>query len=372
MTAKKKPVRPVSTDEAKRIVALQDQVNRLTKDLRKALRDGNSNDIISDVLGGIVNTPKAIPAWVRKAEKRERHKATPEVPVTMWSDWHLGEVVTKAEVNGANEYNMTIARERIERLFSVTEKLLTENHTNNYPGMVINLTGDMVSGGLHPELVATDELEAIPASIKAFEWIAGGIARFADKYGRVYVPCVPGNHGRTTHRPEFKRYYRKNYDWLIYQMLIRHFASDPRVQFDVRPSNEVLYRVFNIRYLLLHGDMLGVGGGDGIIGAIGPIRRGEVKKSGAYSSQGTPFDMMLHGHYHQKLWLPNSTGAGSPKGYCEYVKNALNAKPERPTQPLWSVHEKHGQTAHWDVYVDKPPKKSSEWMAVLGAHHEAA
>lgn len=364
--------RPIATPEAKRIVLLQDQVNKLTKDLRKALRESNGNDVIGDALGGIINTRKVIPAWVRKAEPRTRHKATPEVPVTMWADWHLGETVTKAEVNGVNEYNMTVARERVERLFSVTEKLCVENHTGVYPGIVINLTGDMVSGGLHPELVATDELEAIPAALKAVEWIAGGISRFADKFGRVYVPCVPGNHGRTTHRPEFKRYYRKNYDWLIYQMLIRHFADDPRVQFDVRPSNEVLYRVFNIRYLLLHGDMLGVGGGDGIIGAIGPVMRGEVKKSGTYSSQGTPFDKMLLGHYHQRLWLPRSTMAASIKGYCEYVKNALGAKPDRPTQPLWFVHEKHGETAHWDIYVDKTPKRSSEWMSTFGAYNEAA
>jgi hypothetical protein len=361
--AKAKPA--FVTAEAKRIVALQDQVNNLTKALRKALREGNSNDIIAEVLGGIVSTPKVIPAWVRKAGKRDRFQPDPEVPVTMWADWHLGEVVNKAEVNGVNEYNVHIARERVERLYSATDTLASEVHTGNYPGMVINLTGDFVSGGLHPELVATDDMEAIPASIKAFEWIAGGLARFADRFGQLYVPMVPGNHGRTTHKPEFKRYYRKNYDWLIYQMLIRHFADDKRIQFDVRPSNEVLYRVFGMKYLLLHGDMLGVAGGDGIIGAIGPIMRGEVKKSGSYSSQGTPFDKMLMGHYHQRLWLPRTTVAGSTKGYDEYVKNRLGAKPDRPTQPLWFVHEQHGETAHWDIYVDKAPKKSDHWLTAL-------
>jgi hypothetical protein len=354
------------------MVALQDQVNDLTKQLRKALRELNKNEAVANALGGVVETPRSIPAWVRKADKRERFKAAPEVPVTMWSDWHLGEVVTKAEVNGVNEYNMTVARERVERLFSVTEKLCVENHTGVYPGIVVNLTGDMVSGGLHPELLATDELEALPAALTATDWIAGGIARLADKFGHVYAPIVPGNHGRNTHRPEFKRYYRKNYDWLIAQMLVRHFADDPRVQFDIRPSNEVLYRVFGQRYLLLHGDMLGVKGGDGIIGAIGPIMRGEVKKSGAYSTQGTPFDKMLCGHYHQRLWLPRATVSNTIKGFCEYAKNGLNAKPDRPSQPLWFVHEKHGETAHWDIYVDNAPKgNASAWIAANGIYNEA-
>ena len=366
MTAKK-TIRPVKQDEAKRIIALQDQVNNLTKQLRTALRESNKNDIISDVLGGAVNTPIRAPAWVRKADKRDPYKETPEVPVTMWADWHLGEVVERKAVNGVNQYDMQTARERVERLFSVTEKLCFESHTGVYPGIVINLTGDMVSGGLHPELVATDELEAIPAALEAVKWIAGGIARAADRFGQVYVPCVPGNHGRNTHKPEFKRYYRKNYDWLIYQMLIRHFADDPRVQFDVRPSNEVLYRVFNQRYVLLHGDMIGAQGGDGIIGSIGPIMRGEVKKSGAYSVLGTPFDKMLCGHYHQQLWLPRVTCSNTVKGFCEYAKNKLNAKPTRPSQPLWFVHPKHGETAHWDVYVDNPPKKSGLWISSFGS-----
>jgi hypothetical protein len=261
---------------------------------------------------------------------------------------------------------MTVARKRIEKLFDATIKLCRENHTGVYPGIVVNLVGDMVSGGLHPELKATDEEEAIPASLKAIEWMAGGLARMADEFGQVYVPGVAGNHGRNTVRPEFKRYYRKNFDWLILQMLARHFSDDPRVTFDVRPANEVYYRVFNMRYLMLHGDMLGVKGGDGIIGPIGPITRGEVKKSGAYSQMGRPFDKMLHGHYHSRLWLPRSTGAGSPKGYCEFVKNALGAKPDRPTQPLWFVHEKHGETAHWDIYVDDAPAPAKQWIAVCG------
>jgi hypothetical protein len=33
----------------------------------------------------------------------------------------------------------------------------------------------MVSGGLHPELLKTDELEVIPAALKAIEWIVTGL-----------------------------------------------------------------------------------------------------------------------------------------------------------------------------------------------------
>lgn len=367
MALKKKPVRIAASAEHKRETALKDEVNRLTKELRKSLRESNTADIIRDVVGEVVSTPRSIPRWIKKAAARERFKPDPEVPVVTWADWHLGETVDGPSVNGVNKFNMQIAGERVHKLYDVTTKLCRHNHTGTYPGIVVNLVGDNVSGGLHPELVATDEIEALPAAIACIDWMAGGIARLADEFGHVYVPAVPGNHGRNTPRPEFKRYNKKNYDWLIYMMLKKHFADDPRVTIDVRDSNEVLYRVFNMSYLLTHGDMLGVKGGDGIIGSIGPIMRGQVKKSAAYAQMGKSFDKLICGHYHQELWLPKATVSNTLKGYCEYAKNALGALPTRPSQSLWFVHDKHGETAQWSIYVDKPPKASSEWLSISGA-----
>jgi hypothetical protein len=88
-----------------------------------------------------------------------------------------------------------------------------------------------------------------------------------------------------------------------------------------------------------------------------------VKRSGQSSALGTPFDKLIMGHWHQRLWLPRAIVAGSPKGFDEYSKNQLGAKPDRPTQPLWFEHPAHGMTAHWDVYVDKKPAPATEWVA---------
>lgn len=360
--------RKLTGSEARREVALKDQVNQLTKQLRVAQREANGLDIIREVVGVVASAQRSLPDWIKKAAKRERFKPDPEVPVTTWADWHLGEVVESASVNGVNKFNRHIARERVQKLFAVTTKLCRHNHTGTYPGIVVNCVGDNVSGGLHPELKATDDLEAIPAAIECIDWMAGGISRFADEFGKVYVPFVPGNHGRNTPRPEFKRYNKKNFDYLIGTMLQRHFADDPRVTIDIRDSNEVLYRVFNMRYLLTHGDMLGVKGGDGIIGSIGPIMRGQVKKSAAYAQMGRSFDKLVCGHYHQELWLPKATVSNTLKGYCEYAKNALGATPTRPSQSLWFVHNQHGETAHWSIYVDKPSKSSPEWLSISGAN----
>jgi hypothetical protein len=344
-------------------VLLEDEVRQLRKALRDSHREQNTADVIREIVGDFASTPRQPPAWIVSAPARERHKPTPEVPVTAWADWHLGEVVESNEVHGFNKYNMAVAEERINRLVDTTIKLCRQNHTGIYPGIVINWLGDAVSGGLHPELKATDEEEVIPAALKAVDWGVAAITRMADEFKRVYMPAVCGNHGRATAKPEFKRYYKKNFDWLIVQMIARHFADDPRVTIDIRPSNDVSYRVFALRYLALHGDMLGVKGGDGIIGSLGPIMRGEVKKSGQHSALGIAFDKLVMGHWHQRLWLPRAIVSGTIKGFDEYARLQLDAKPDRPTQPLWFVHPSHGETAHWDVYVDEPPAPSTEWVS---------
>jgi hypothetical protein len=355
---------PEPPREQRRIVALEDEVSRLRLALREAHRQALSDDAIREILGTFTAQPTSPPSWTTDARKPARGK-TPEVPVTIWSDWHIGEQVDPREVNGINAYNLAICEARVRRLVESTISLSRDHHTGNYPGVVVNLLGDFVSGGLHPELLKTDEEEVIPATLRARDIMVAALSRMADAFGHVYVPCAAGNHGRATQKPEFKRYVYKNFDWFIYQLLVRHFTGDKRLTFDIRPSNDVHYRVYNQRYLALHGDMLGVKGGDGIIGSIGPIMRGEVKKSRQSAVIGSEYDVLLMGHWHQPLNLPRAIVANTLKGWDEYARLQLGAPPTPPSQPLWFVHPSRGRTSYWEVYVDDPPPAASEWVAVL-------
>jgi hypothetical protein len=75
------------------------------------------------------------------------------VPTLFASDWHWGEVVRPSEIGGTNEYNLDIARKRVKTLTSVTCELLTQHlSTARYPGVVLLLGGDMISGDIHEEL----------------------------------------------------------------------------------------------------------------------------------------------------------------------------------------------------------------------------
>lgn len=360
---KSEPYKMGATPQDRVIVQLRDEVGRLKRELENSHREALDEDGVRRILRVLAERPENPPDWL-VAAKQTRN--APEVPVAIWSDWHGGEVVSKAETNGVNEFNVRVLKERVRKLVERTLRLV-DKHGSTYPGVVVNLLGDFVSGGLHAELQKTDEVEAIGAVLTARDLLVWAIEAMAERFGRAYLPCAAGNHGRATQKPEFKRYVFKNFDWLVYQLLERHFADDARVQFDIRPSNEVFYRVWNKRFLAMHGDMLGVRGGDGIIGSLGPITRGEIKVRGSSASSVSDYDYLLIGHWHQPLWLPRVVVANSLKGWDEFAKNALRAPVTLPSQPLFFVHPTYGITSRWEIYLEgKDGGKEVDWVSVFG------
>lgn len=347
----------------RKLTGLQDEVTSLRRQVRAQQREDLDTEAVRSLLGRLAAAQSSPPRWMLAPGDKRTH-GTPEVPVTVWSDWHMGEVVSAAETAGKNAYDPETAEARVRRLVAATISLARKHGPGDYPGIVVNLLGDFVSGGLHPELAKTDAEEVLPTVLRCVDLLIWGLRQIAEAFGQVYVPCASGNHGRATQKPEFKRYIFKNFDWLIYQLVARAFEGDRRLHFDIPDTNEVHYRVFGQRYLAMHGDMLGVKGGDGIIGSLGPIARGETKVGKQASALGLDYDVLVIGHWHQMIWLPRVIVSGTLKGWDEYARSALRAPPSPPCQPLWFVHPRRGITSRWEIRVDEPEKGAGdEWVS---------
>lgn len=301
------------------------------------------------------------PDWIVKPKRGAHNQLT---PMAVWSDWHWGEVVRRAQVNGINAYDMDIANARAQRLVSSTVNLC-ENYTvhGEYPGIVVNLGGDMVSGTIHDELTATNDKPIMPVVVDLFGVLVRCLTELREHFGRVFVPCVSGNHGRTTMKPMFKNAAYTSYDWLLYALLEKHFEDDDRVSFQVPEGPDAYYNVWSRRFLLTHGDKIGVAGGDGIIGAIGPIMRGTFKLRGSSSAIGLAVDTVIMGHWHQYIPLMRAIVNGSLIGHGEYSLGKLRAEPERPQQALWLVHPENGIVSHMPVHCDDAkPTTKQQWL----------
>jgi len=336
----------------------------LRRDLRAAERENDSAEKVrQEIFNLAAHTPEP-PAWITPAPTK---KGTRGTPMTIWSDWHYGEVVRPEEVGGVNIFNADVAAERIRMLVDVTVDLCM-NHMGRadtkYPGIVVCLGGDMITGDIHDELTATNDRTTHQSVNDLTDLIAAALEHLAAHFGRVFVPCVVGNHGRSTRKPRMKGRVYTSYEYILYCSLERHFRNDKRVQFYIPGESDAYFKVYDHRFLLTHGDSLGVKGGDGIIGPLGPITRGVIKIRNSEMQIGRDIDTVLMGHWHTLTWGDGYIVNGALKGYDEYARLALRARYTRPSQALWFVHPEQGLTAHWPVHLDKTRtvEDAGEWI----------
>lgn len=347
----------------------RDRVRELEAQLRAARASTIDEEYVKRKIIKLAETDPNPPAWLTTTPKRGE---VPGVPLLFASDWHWGEVVDARQVNGVNSYDVAIAQERARSLVNVAIELLrTHLADQRYPGIVFALGGDMVSGDIHEELSVTNETEIMPVVIDLFGVLIWCISKLADEFGNVFVPCVTGNHGRITQKMRSKGRAFTSFDWLIYQLLARNFENDPRVRFLIPDGPDAFFKVYGHRYLLSHGDQFK--GGDGMIGALGPIIRGDHRKRSRNGQIDLEYDTLLIGHWHQLIQMQRVVVNGSLKGYDEYA-NSWNFPFEPPRQALWITHPEFGITFSSPVLVERNKRavKRENWVSWEDTSRRAA
>ena len=294
-------------------------------------------------------------------------------PIVAWGDIHFGETVSEDETNGLNVVNADILKKRMFRLYNTTTDLAFHHMGRAktvYPGIIVLLGGDMIGGDIHEELLATNDRTPHQAVDELTDILAAGIEHMATKFGRVYAVGVVGNHGRSSKKMRMKQRVFTNYDWSIYCNLKRHFKNQKYIRIDVPPTADAFFNSYGVRYMVTHGDSLGVKGGDGIIGAIGPIMRGSIKLGTQTRTIGRDFDELVLFHWHQMLWLPGVTVNNALKGFDEYAMLQLRARYSRPSQALWFNHPEHGTTARWEIFLEGKKKAAEARPWVTWPQHD--
>ena len=344
----------------------RDELLKLKKQVAEIERHNLEGAEIRKEIFSLSERTPSPPAWTIETKKSS---GIIGIPVTIWSDWHLGERVLGNEVNGVNSFDLKIAEARIKRLVGRTLDVCF-NHMGShgappkYPGIVINLLGDIVSGEIHHELELTNEEPLYPIILRAVDYLVAALTALRQHFDKIHVVCTPGNHGRNTARPEFKRYTVRNADWLIATMTeraITKWLKASNITFSIPEAGELVYPVYEHRFLATHGDALGVRGGDGIIGLLGPICRGEIKVSRQFAQVNQDYDTALMGHWHQLLWLQRAIVNGSLIGFNEYAHRGIRATFELPQQALFFVHPKRGITIRCPIFLeDRIPQCPSQ------------
>lgn len=340
---------------------LKRQVRDLT---REAVDTTKLRNLIMGMETGLEDSDP--PEWLVRAPKPGTHTHH-GVPTLFLSDLHWGETVYPAQVNGVNKFNLPIARLRLKRAFTQTVKILRDYLAEGeYDGFVLPLGGDMISGNIHEELRETNEEQVLACLLDLHDCLVAGIDLLVSEFGKVFIPCVVGNHGRMDRKPRAKGGVRDNFEWVLYQYLARHYRDDERVTVAVSESKDYLYRVYDTTYLLTHGDQFR--GGSGISGPMTPWALGDHRKRKRQDAINQPYDIMIFGHWHTLFMAAvGKTGFicnGSLKGYDEYAFQS-NFAYQPPMQAMWLTHPTRGLTSPWPIFVDEMVEPTAtRWVSV--------
>lgn len=329
---------------------LEDNLKTLQGQAKRLAENALTDEKVRRKIFEVAHHKPQTPSWLVAPKSLKGKKSAPGVPILFGSDWHWGEVVNPDEIGGVNKYNLDIAHERLNKLIEGTISLLTEHMVNpQYPGIIFALGGDMVSGNIHDELSETNDMPIMPVVLDLIDHLVVAIKRLKQVFGRVFLPCVAGNHGRLHRKPRAKESNFNSYDWLIYQSLDRYFADDEDVVFFIPDGTDALVSVFGHKYLFHHGNSFRTG--DSMIGPLGPVIRGDHKKRGRNAQVGQEYDTLVIGHFHTLVQMQRVIMNGSLIGYNEYAYfNNFGYEP--PQQALWIHHPHRGITFSMPVHLE--------------------
>lgn len=307
------------------------------------------NDVSERILEYNSKTIAALPAVpVPPVPKLDKTK-TVESVVMVGSCWHIGEVIDKQEMGGLNEYNFEVFKKRYQYLIEKTISFTTKNMANyQFPELHILLTGDMVSGVIHDELEATNELNIVEQATLGALIVAQGFLDLARAFPKIVVTCVVGNHGRVKHEKYFKHKQQVNWDYVFYTNLALLLKNQKNIQFNIPMSFWAGISIQGHNFLIMHGDMIKSWGGIPFYG----LAREATKWTEVMASNKEFFRYFVASHFHTKAVLQTPTGErimnASLKGGDEYAAG-LGLFGE-PIQLLFGVHEKYGKT--WELSIN--------------------
>jgi hypothetical protein len=282
--------------------------------------------------------------------KGSRRTAT---AVVLASDWHVEERIDPKTIDGLNEYNPQIAEIRSVRFFEGTEWLIREQQRLfQVRDLFLWLGGDIITGYIHEELLEGNFLSPTEAVLFAAKLIGNGI-RFLLKVTElnINVGCDFGNHGRTTLKPRVGTAAKNSYEWLMYHMLAKEFASEPRVQFRISDGHHAVHLLGgasrgdrHFRLHTTHGDKVKSMGGIGGIDV--PLNRAI-----AQWHQTMPAECTAHGHFHQYQPGQRRASNGSLIGYSTFSRDICRAPYEPPQQTFFLVDSTRGKTQCAPIWV---------------------
>ena len=279
--------------------------------------------------------------------KFKSHKDGVRYAIALFSDAHIEETVEPASVLGKNEYNVSIAENRIKNYFNNLATCINKDHVEE---LIFASLGDTISGFIHDELAQTNGLTPSEATIKAQSLIYCGLDFLCKntKLNSIKFIGIVGNHSRTTKKIQHSNGYKLSYEWIMYQNIknMCEITGLP-VEFNI-PESEmaVADTPDGKRFIFVHGYQIKSGGSGTVCGIYPALNRLAMKWDRTFNQ-----DKIYLGHFHSCVSIPNAVVNGSIIGFNSFaLSNGFTY--EEPAQMYEVYDSERGLLLTRKIYCD--------------------
>jgi len=306
----------------------------------------NSEAVYSEEYQEFLESKKVseIPFEIFKFKPKVNKKGN-RYAVALFSDTHIEETVKPASVLGLNEYNIEIAKKRIEAYFVNLANCLI---ADNVDDLIFASLGDTISGFIHDELAQTNGASPLEAIEIGQNLIYNGLKHLCDNtnLNSIKFIGIVGNHSRTTKKMQHSNGYCMSYEWLMYRNIKKQCElTNLPIEFEL-PESEmaIVDTIDGKRFIFEHGFQLR-GSGNGTVCGIYPALNRLSLKYGKVFKQ----DKIYLGHFHTCVSIPNAVINGSVIGYNAFALSNGFAY-EEPAQ-MYEVYDTNiGQLLTRQIY----------------------
>ena len=259
--------------------------------------------------------------------KFKKEKLGNRYAVALFSDAHIEETVTPESVLGKNEYNVEIAKKRIENYFVNLANCINEDRIEN---LVFASLGDTISGMIHDELVQSNGMTPVEATLMAQNLIYSGLTYLCEKtkLDKILFIGIVGNHSRTTKKIQHANGFKMSYEWLMYQNIKQQCENTKLpIEFNI-PESElaILDMPDGQRFIFCHGFQIKGSGSGTVCGIYPALNRLSLKWGKTFSQH-----KIFLGHFHSCTSINNAMVNGSIIGFNSFA--LTNGMPyEEPAQ----------------------------------------
>jgi hypothetical protein len=322
--------------------------------LQESQKRNTAVEVLVDIARELAPVAYDPPKFVIKARKRS--SGTPQSAVLMFSDTHIGKIVTPDQTLGMGGYNFELFLRRLNRMEQSVHSIIEDHTTTEVPEIVIPMLGDMLDGNLAHAVEAGQQNTLFTQFYNAGHAIAQ-FFRNLSAIAPLRIHTAVGNHTRWGNQHKMPTENRfSNLDQFLYAYIEALLRGNLRIKFNLDKQPFALFDVQGHHFYAGHGDTMK--GGDKALGvpnhAIGRTLS-TTAQSFALAGKQMPH-YFLYGHFHRPISLPHARGeviinGGFPglDGYA--LMSGFN--PSRPSQKMFFVHPKFGKTASYDLQLDR-------------------